>query len=89
MPAQKIPLLRAVAVLFFKLPESDGTPFLVVKASQNDADDIYHLPNDKTTDGQELDDTGNNFTGIYTVYTTETAEKKQGKQQGGQTGTGR
>lgn len=66
---------------------SDGAALFVIEASQNDADDINNLPDNKTAAGQKLNNTGNDFAGIDAVNAAEAAKNEKGKQQGCESGT--
>lgn len=60
---------------------SNSAAFLVIKAAAKDADDINDLPDDESATGQELDDTGDDFSGVDAVHTAKAAEDEQGQQQ--------
>ena len=62
-------------------PLSDGAAFLIIKAPADDKDNIDDMPDDKSTTGQELNDTGDYFPGINAVNSSKTTENEEGKQQ--------
>lgn len=60
-------------------PSSDDAPFLVVKAATEDTNDVDNLPDDESAAGQELDDTGDDLSGIDAVHTAKATEDEQRK----------
>lgn len=61
---------------------------LIIKATEDDADDINHLPDDETAAGHELEDTGDDLAGVDAVNATEATADEQAEQEAGETGTG-
>lgn len=57
---------------------SDDFAFLIIEASQYNADDIHDLPDDESTKCQELEDSCNGFAGINAVNAANPTEYKQG-----------
>ena len=66
----------------------DNLTLLIIKASEYNPDHINHLPDDETTAGQELNDTGDDLAGIDAVYTAHAAENQQAEEEGDEAGTG-
>ena len=60
----------------------------IIKTSQHDAEHINDLPDEESTAGQELDDTGDDLAGIDAVHTADAAADQQAEQEGDETGTG-
>ena len=68
--------------------DSDCLALFIVKASQNDANDIENLPDKEATASAELNNTGDDLAGINAVNTTDTAANQQAEEEGNETGAG-
>ena len=66
----------------------DCLTLLIIKASQHDTDNIQNLPDEEAAAGEELDNAGNDLSGVDAVYTAEAAENQQAEEEGDETGTG-
>jgi hypothetical protein len=68
--------------------DSDRAAFLIIETAEDNPDNIDDLPDDEAAAGCKLEDAGDDFAGVDTVYPAKAAEKEKAEEEEDESGAG-